>query len=269
LPGYNVLLPEAVYSLQRFPPFHPINIMSESVHLKTAASEKRLHQDFFRIALSVDCVIFGYSEKVLKVLLIKSDLEEFEGLWSLLGDLVKPDEDLEAAPYRVLQERTGLQDVYLEQVHTFGQVGRHPSGRVITTAYYSLIDINHSKLQLSHNELHWHDVNKIETLAFDHQLILDTCLHRLRAQVMEQPVVFNLLPEKFSLRELQDLYEAILGVPLDRRNFRKRIMLKDWLVDLDEMEEDVPHRPGKLYKLRPQLKKLHGATPAKRSKQVV
>jgi 8-oxo-dGTP diphosphatase len=234
--------------------------MTQSVHLKTAEVEKTIHQDFFNIAISVDCVIFGYKERGLKVLLIKSDLEEFQGLWSLLGDLVKPDEDMEAAPYRVLRERTGLHDVYLEQVHTFGRVDRHPSGRVITTAYYSLIDINHSKLQLSDNELHWHDLTDIENLAFDHKLILNTCLNRLREQVMEQPIVFNLLAEKFSLRELQDLYEAILGVALDRRNFRKRITLKNWLVDLDEMEMDVPHRPGKLYKLRPQLKKLY--TPA-------
>jgi 8-oxo-dGTP diphosphatase len=91
-------------------------------------------------------------------------------------------------------------------------------------------------------------------MAFDHKMILDTCLTRLREKVLEHPIVFNLLPEKFSLRELQDLYEAILGVELDRRNFRKRITLKNWLVDLNEMEEDVPHRPGKLYKLKNQLK---------------
>lgn len=238
--------------------------MPQAPHLKTAEVERGIHKDFFKIAVSVDCVIFSYSEKSLKLLLIKSDLEEFQGLWSLLGDLVKPDEDIEAAPYRVLFERTGLKDVYLEQVHTFGRVGRHPSGRVITTAYYSLIDINHSKLQLSDNELHWHSLNDIDVLAFDHKLILDTCLARLREQVMEQPIVFNLLPEKFSLRALQDLYEAILGVTLDRRNFRKRIMLKGWLTDLDEMEMDVPHRPGKLYKLRPQLKKTYATTPATR-----
>ena len=229
--------------------------MPQSAHLKTAEVERGIHQDFFKIAVSVDCVIFSYSEKALKLLLIKSDLEEFQGLWSLLGDLVKPDEDIEAAPYRVLFERTGLNDVYLEQVHTFGRVDRHPSGRVITTAYYSLIDSKHSKLHLPDNELHWHNLNDLNTLAFDHMLILNTCLARLRAQVMEQPIVFNLLPEKFSLRALQDLYEAILGTALDRRNFRKRIMLKGWLTDLDEMEMNVPHRPGKLYKLHPQLKK--------------
>lgn len=223
--------------------------------LKSAALEKSSHLDYFNIAVSVDCVILGYAEKALKVLLIKSDLEEFEGLYSLLGDLVGIDEDLDAASYRVLRDRTGLDDVYLEQVHTFGNVNRHPSGRVITTAYYSLINKKNNLLKLTNNELSWHEVNKVKQLAFDHKQILDTCLQRLREKAMEQPIVFNLLPEKFSLRELQDLYEAILGIGLDRRNFRKRIILKDWLVDLNEMEEDVPHRPGKLYKLRPSLKK--------------
>jgi 8-oxo-dGTP diphosphatase len=223
--------------------------------LKTAALEKISHKDYFNIALSVDCVIFSYQEKALKVLLIESDLKEFEGLHSLLGDLVKPGEDLDEAPYRVLQERTGLKDVYLEQVHTFGNVQRHPSGRVVTTAYFSLINGRHSKLKITHNDVAWHNAATAKRLAFDHKIILDTCLQQLQEKVMEHPIVFNLLPEKFSLRELQDLYEAILGVELDRRNFRKRITAKGWLVDLNEMEEDVPHRPGKLYKLRSGLKK--------------
>lgn len=223
--------------------------------LKTAAIEKTSHQDYFNIAVSVDCVIFSYHEKALKVLLIKSDLEEFQGLHSLLGDLVGPNEDLEDAPYRVLFERTGLQDVYLEQVHTFGNINRHPSGRVVTTAYFSLINSKNTRLQIMDNDVAWHNVGEIRRLAFDHKLILETCLQRLQEKVMEHPIVFNLLPEKFSLRELQDLYEAILGIELDRRNFRKRITAKGWLVDLNEMEVDVPHRPGKLYKLRPGLKK--------------
>ncbi|OJV98026.1 MAG: hypothetical protein BGO52_10440 [Sphingobacteriales bacterium 44-61] len=213
------------------------------------------HLDYFNIAVSVDCVIFCYENKELKVLVIKSDLEEFSNLYSLLGDLVRLDEDLDTASYRILQERTGMEDVYLEQVHTFGSVDRHPSGRVITTAYYSLIDAKHQKLRLTNNDLHWHPVKNIKKMAFDHKAILDTCLNRLREQVMEHPVIFNLLPEKFSLRELQELYEAILSVELDRRNFRKKIAIKDWLVDLNEMEEDVPHRPGKLYKLKPEFKR--------------
>ena len=173
---------------------------------------------------------------------------------SLLGDLVRPDEDLDSAPYRVLKNRTGMDDVYLEQVHTFGSLNRHPSGRVVTTAYYSLIDIKHHKLKLDHNDLHWHSVNDIRKLAFDHRLILDTCLERLREQIMETPIVFNLLQEKFSLRELQEVYEAILGTKLDRRNFRKKIAVKDWLQDLNEMESNLSHRPGKLYALKKQFK---------------
>lgn len=228
--------------------------MSKAANLKTAEIEKISHLDYFNIAISVDCVIFCYDEKQLKVLLIKSDLEEFSGLYSLLGDLVRPDEDLDSASYRILRERTGMDDVYLEQVHTFGSINRHPSGRVITTAYYSLIDAKHQKLRVNNHELQWQPVKSIRKLAFDHKIILDTCLQRLREQVVDHPVVFNLLPEKFSLRELQELYQAILDTELDRRNFRKKIAIKDWLIDLNEMEEDVPHRPGKLYSLKPEYR---------------
>ena len=238
--------------------------MEKSIKLKTAAIEKISNIESFNIAISIDCVIFGYENKELKVLLIKSDLEEFSGLYSLLGDLIRPDEDLEEASYRILRERTGMDDVYLEQVHTFGSVDRHPSGRVITVAYYSLIDIRHHRLNLTHNDLHWHSVNDIKQLAFDHRGILETCIERLREQVMEYPIVFNLLPDKFSLRELQELYEAILRISLDRRNFRKKMALKEWLEDIDEMEKEVPHRPGKLYSVKKKIRKkeLQTKTPA-------
>ena len=229
---------------------------------KTIQQLRSENREYFQIAISVDCVIFGFDNNELKVLLIKSDLEEFQDQWSLLGDLVKPDENLDNASYRVLKERTGLDDVYLEQVYTFGEVNRHPAGRVITTAYYSLINIKDHQLKLAHNELHWHPIQEISTLAFDHQQILDTCLKQLQSKINEHPIVFNLLPEKFSLRELQELYEAILSIDLDRRNFRKKIAIKDWLVDLNEMEEDVPHRPGKLYKLKPEFKRK---TPRRKS----
>jgi 8-oxo-dGTP diphosphatase len=205
------------------------------------------NSDYFKMAVSVDCVIFGFNDNELKVLLIKSDLEEFKDQYSLLGDLIHLNEDLETASYRILKERTGLDNVYLEQVHTFSEVNRHPAGRVITTAYYSLVNIKDHQLKLAQNDLHWHPVNEIGTLAFDHKTILQTCLKQLQEQVLRQPVVFNLLPEKFSLRELQNLYEAILGTKMDRRNFRKKFFLMDWLVDADEWEQDVPHRPGRLY----------------------
>jgi 8-oxo-dGTP diphosphatase len=226
----------------------------QKMQLKNAEIEKSTHLEFFNIAISVDCVIFCYDKRKFKVLVFESDFEEYAGMLSLIGDLVQPQEDLEEAPYRILRERAGLHDVYMEQVYTFGSINRHPSGRVITTAYFSLVDIKTHRLPASETNLHWHDVDDIDKMAFDHKMILDICLQRLREKVLEQPIVFNLLPEKFSLRELQDLYEAILGVELDRRNFRKRITLKNWLVDLNEMEEDVPHRPGKLYKLKNQLK---------------
>jgi ADP-ribose pyrophosphatase YjhB (NUDIX family) len=220
---------------------------------KLMPSQKNIQQllseqtEFFRIAISVDCVILGFDNNELKVLLIKSDLEEFPDQWSLLGDLVRPDENLDSASYRVLRERTGLEDVYLEQVATFGDVNRHPAGRVITTAYYSLINIRDHDLKLEHNQLHWHPLNDITTLAFDHKKILDTCMRQLQDKIVDHPIVFNLLPRKFSLRELQCLYEAILCQKLDRRNFRKRFFHMDWLLDANELEQDVPHRPGKLY----------------------
>jgi len=201
-----------------------------------------------KIALSIDCVIFGFDEAKLKVLLIRSDLKKFAGKWSLLGDLVFPNEDLDAAAYRVLKQRTGLSDVYLEQVSTFGTVNRHPAGRVVTVAYCSLINVQHHKLNILDNELHWHDIKNVTDLAFDHQQIFDSCLQQLQKRVQEHPLGFNLLPKKFSLRDLQNLYEAILDIKMDRRNFRKKFFSMDFLVDLNEIEQDVPHRPGKLYK---------------------
>ena len=200
------------------------------------------------IALSVDCVIFGFDENKLKVLLIRSDLKKYLGKWSLLGDLVRPAEDLDAAAYRILKQRTGLSDVYLEQVQTFGAVTRHPAGRVVTVTYCSLINVQHHKLNILDNELHWHDIKNVTDLAFDHQQIYDTCYQRLQKRIQEHPLGFNLLPKKFSLRDLQNLYEAILETKMDRRNFRKKFFAMDFLIDLEEMEQDVPHRPGKLYK---------------------
>ena len=201
-----------------------------------------------KISLSVDCVIFGFDENKLKVLLIRSDLKKYKGKWSLLGDLVNPNEELDAAAYRILKERTGLKDVYLEQVRTFGSLNRHPAGRVVTIAYCSLINIQHTKLKILDNEIHWHDIHDIADLAFDHQEILETSYSQLQKRVQEHPLGFSLLPKKFSLRELQNLYEAILDIKMDRRNFRKKFFAMDVLIDLNEIEKDVKHRPGKLYK---------------------
>ena len=223
------------------------NYTQHQKNIKTLSAIQSEVKSINRIALSVDCVIFGFDENKLKVLLIRSDLKKFQGKWSLLGDLVDPAEELDSAANRILKERTGLDDVYLEQVKTFGQLDRHPAGRVVTVAYYSLINIQHHKLKILDNELHWHDLNDITELAFDHKQILDTSYEQLQRRVQEHPLAFSLLPKKFSLRELQNVYEAILDTKMDRRNFRKKFFAMDFLVDIEQMEQDVPHRPGKLY----------------------
>jgi 8-oxo-dGTP diphosphatase len=216
-------------------------------HVKSLKAVQSEVQIYNKVALSIDCVIFGFDENKLKVLLIRSDMKKFHSRWSLLGDLLSPNEDLDEAAYRILKQRTGMDDLFLEQVQAFGKVSRHPGGRVVTVAYYSLINVMNHKLQILDNEIHWHDVTAVKELAFDHQDIFETCLKRLQKRVQEHPLGFSLLPNKFSLRELQNLYEAILGIKLDRRNFRKKFFSMDFLVDLEEIETDVPHRPGKLY----------------------
>ena len=221
---------------------------SLSAHSKTLKGLQSEVQSINRLALSVDCVIFGFDENKLKVLLIRSDLKKYQNKFSLLGDLIKPDEDLEESAYRILKQRTGMNDLYLEQVHTFGEVGRHPAGRVVSVAYCSLINVQHHRLKILDNDLHWHDVDTVKELLFDHKKIFDACYKWLQKRVQEHPLGFSLLPSKFSLRELQNLYEAILDKKLDRRNFRKKFFSMNFLVDMGEEEKNVPHRPGRLYK---------------------
>lgn len=210
----------------------------------------QLVEAYPRVPITVDCVIFGFDNNELKILLIRSDLEMYTGKWSLLGDFAHDDEELDGAAYRVLHERTGMDDVYLEQVRTFSKPDRHPGGRVLTVAYCSLLNSSHHSLEILDNEIHWHTVKNIrdEDIAFDHKEILDTCYAWLQKRMLEHPLGLNLLPEKFSLRELQNLYEAILDVKLDRRNFRKKFFSMDFLIDTGEYEDDVPHRPGRLYR---------------------
>ncbi len=207
----------------------------------------KLVDSYPRVPITVDCVIFGFDENELKVLLIRSDIEMYKGKWSLLGDFAADNEELDDSAYRILKQRTGMSNVYLDQVRAFSNPKRHPGGRVITIAYCSLLNIQHHELKIHDNELHWHSYHSIKEMAFDHKQILETCYHWLQKRIQEHPLGFNLLPNKFSLRELQNLYEAILGVTLDRRNFRKKFASMKLLIDTGEVEEDVPHRPGKLY----------------------
>lgn len=203
---------------------------------------------YYSVPVTVDCAIFGFDENELKVLLIRADVDFFKGMWSVLGELMLPHENLDEAAYRILKERTGMDDVYLDQVKTFSRIDRHPGGRVLTVAYCSLLNINHHQLKITDHELHWHSFHSITELSFDHKEILDECYKWLQKRIQEHPLGFNLLADKFSLRELQNLYEAILNTKLDRRNFRKKFASMDLLIDVGEMETDVPHRPGKLYK---------------------
>ena len=208
---------------------------------------KQLVASYPTVPLTVDCVIFGFDDNTLKVLLIKSDLDQFHGKLSLLGDNILSNEDLDNAANRVLMMRTGMKDVYLEQVQTFSKPNRHPGGRVVTTVYASLLNIKHHALEILDNELNWHKVTEINKMAFDHKEILDTCHQWLQKRIQEHPLAFNLLPEKFSLRALQNVYEAILDTKLDRRNFRKKFASMGFLKDTNEFESQVTHRPGKLF----------------------
>lgn len=203
----------------------------------------------FKAAISVDCVIFGYDDDALKILVSRCDMPPFEHEYSLLGDLVHPDETTDEAAKRVLLSKTGFTDVFLEQVQVFSDCDRHPLGRVITVAYYSLIKIDDDHLaHLEKNaHLQWIEVNSISTLAFDHYNIMHTCLKKMQKQIREQPIGFNLLPKNFSLLQLQRLYEVILDLQLDKRNFRRKLKGLGILLDMGEIEESVSHRPARLY----------------------
>jgi 8-oxo-dGTP diphosphatase len=205
--------------------------------------------NFFKFGVSVDCVVFGYHNKDLKILLIKRGASPYLGDWALPGDLVYPNEDVFVAANRILNELTGLHHLYMEQTKTYGRVDRHPAGRVITVGYYALIDIEKHDPQAAAwaEGVYWKSLINCPSLAFDHNEILSDALLRLRERVRHQPIGFELLPAKFTLGELQNLYEAILNETFDKANFRKRILSMGFLVPLKETRREVAHRPAKLY----------------------
>jgi 8-oxo-dGTP diphosphatase len=210
----------------------------------------------FSYSVSVDCVIFGYDQDSLKVLLIKRGVDPYVDYWALPGDLVHPNENTEEAVDRVLKDMTGLEDIFTEQVKTFGDIGRHPLGRVFTISHYSLLRIKEYELSPTNknnspsafaSEAKWHNVNRIGELAFDHNKILAACKEKLVNHVKSKPVGFELLPNKFTLSELQNLYESILEKKFDKRNFRKKISSMKLLIDTGSTQESVSHRPAKLF----------------------
>lgn len=207
------------------------------------------YDNFFQFGLSVDCVVFGYHEHCLKILLIKRGAAPYRGDWALPGDLVYPNEDLQLAAKRILRDLTGIDNLYMEQTKVYGEVDRHPAGRVITTGYYSLIDIAKHDPQASTwaDVAHWVELDQCPHLAFDHNKILNDAKHILRERVRYKPVGFELLPEKFALAQLQALYEALLDTSYDKANFRKRILSMKLLEDCQEYQTEVAHRPARLY----------------------
>jgi ADP-ribose pyrophosphatase YjhB (NUDIX family) len=218
--------------------------------------------------ISVDCVIFGFSRDQLKVLLIEREYMKENGRsWKdhkLPGDLITIGEDLDLAAHRTLEELTGLNDIYLRQFGVFGKPERMSRKvdvdwlskskgvqiqRVVTSAYYALINIGESKREFAiMNNARWMEINQIPDLAFDHREIIDAGLEHLRQALRNEPIGFELLPEKFTIRELQRLYEAILDCTLDNRNFRKKILKSKYLVQLDEKQEGVAHKPAYFYR---------------------
>lgn len=218
--------------------------------------------------ISVDCVIFGFDFEQLNVLLVERSLTDentgnllFTDL-TLAGNHIYEHEDLDEAAARVLYDLTGLENIYLEQFGSFcgpqrllrpndqlwiKASGRDPKNRIITTAYFSLLNNQEVRLQWKGRNVKWYPVNEIRDLAFDHKLILDSALVALRRSLLDEPIGFELLPEKFTLTQLQKLYEVVLGTVLDKRNFRKKVSRMKYLIPLDEKQKGVAHKPAQLY----------------------
>jgi ADP-ribose pyrophosphatase YjhB (NUDIX family) len=206
--------------------------------------------EFARPALTVDCVVFGLDVSDLKVLLIQRKLEPFQHAWALPGGFVRVDETLDEAAQRELREEAGVTDVYLEQLYTFGDLDRDPRERIVTVAYYALAKLGDHRIRAATDAMGvgWFALDDLPKLAFDHVAIVTRAHERLRGKVRYAPIGFELLPPRFSLTQLQRLYEIVLGQQLDKRNFRKKILAMDLLVPTEEVEQGVRHRAARLYR---------------------
>lgn len=206
-----------------------------------------------RAALTVDCVVFGFDGGALQVLLIQRGLEPFKDHWALPGGFVQMNETLDEAARRELQEETGLREIFLEQLYTFSGVDRDPRERVISVAYYALVKPADHTTAASTDaaDAQWFPVTEIPPLAFDHATILEAALKRLRGKLTYQPIGFELLPTKFTLTQLQNLYESVLGQEIDKRNFRKKVLSYELLIPLKEKHREGAHRPAQLFRFDP------------------
>lgn len=199
--------------------------------------------------ISVDCIIFGFDRGELKLLLLKRNFEPAMGKWSLMGGFVQEGESVDDAAKRVLAELTGLENVYMEQVGTFGNVDRDPGERVISVAYYALIKVNEYDRELvqQHNA-YWTGINELPPLIFDHPQMIEKARELMKHKASDKPIGFNLLPELFTLTQLQNLYEAIYGEAIDKRNFRKRVAEMDFIEKTDQIDKSGSRRGAYLYK---------------------
>lgn len=205
-----------------------------------------------RPKVTVDCVIFGYSaaDDQLAILLIERKEGVFVGQWALPGGFVQIDETLDDAAARELAEETGVSDVYLEQLYTFGAIDRDPRARTITVAYYALLpSLKHDPVaDTDAARAQWFSIDELPELAFDHDEILECALDRLKGKLRYAPIGFELLPERFTLSELQHLYETVLGTKLDKRNFRRKVLKTGLVVETGDVQQNVPHRAAKFYR---------------------
>ncbi|MEO8763821.1 MAG: NUDIX domain-containing protein [Ginsengibacter sp.] len=191
-----------------------------------------------RMLIAVDCIILGFNGKDLNALLIKRGFEPHSGNWSLMGGFVKKNESLETAAFRILEVLTGITNIYLEQLYSFGEVDRDPGGRVVSIAYFALIKIDDYSAELMKgHHAKWFDTRHIPSMIFDHKNMISLAKERLRQRAANHPIGFELLPEKFTLPQLQNLYEAIYETPFDKRNFSRKILSLHILKKLDEKEK--------------------------------
>lgn len=203
-----------------------------------------------RILLAIDCIVFGFDGKDMKLLLVKRNLEPEMGKWSLMGDFLREDEDLEVGAARILKTLTGLTDVYVEQLETFGKVQRDPAERTVSVVFFALIQIDeHDKEAARNHNAYWIGLDKRPELIFDHEEMVRRAIEHLRYKAALHPIGFELLPELFTIPQLQKLYEAIYNTPLDRRNFSRKLLSTGLLIDTGSKNNNSATKKATLYKL--------------------
>jgi 8-oxo-dGTP diphosphatase len=203
-----------------------------------------------KLLLAVDCIIFGFDGSELKILLIQRGMEPEKGKWSLMGGFVQPTEDLPTAAARVLLQLTGIKDIYQEQIHSFSKPDRDPVERTVSLAYFSLLDINKYEAQITH-EYHaeWFPISKFPKLIFDHNIMVSEARKRLQYKAAFHPLLFELLPTKFTLPQLQSLYEGVFDIEMDKRNFSRKVLSTGLLLKQADKEKSTSKKGAYYYKL--------------------